>query len=127
MLFRSNRSWQTPYRGCLAIHAGTRYDQHAWDAAKRRSEELEFTLPHRDDVPFGGIVGTVDLTGMLWMEGSEILSTFEKDIDVSHWFNDDGFNIGWVLEKPKPAPFIPMRGKLGIWQMDQATENLLFP
>lgn len=54
-----NRSWQTAYRGPIAIHAGKRSDP----AAKALCETLGIQLP--DQVPAGEFIAVVDLVDIV--------------------------------------------------------------
>lgn len=95
-----NRSWLTSYRGPLLIHAGKRPDnnlQLILNWAESTSPGIE--IPTLD---YGGIVGTVDLVDCV---------TRSKSI----WFDGP---YGWVLENPKPLPFAPVRGRLGLFEVD---------
>ena len=96
-----NRVWQTPYRGPLLIHAGKggtksehqRIAQVVW-------EEDGIRIPRFEDMPRGGIVGVVDLVGVVTEEDAQ-----------STWF---GGPYGLVLANPRPLPFYPMKGQLGL-------------
>jgi ASCH domain len=94
-----NRSWPTSYRGPLFIHAGLKEAPLGWLALDR--ECIDFPC----EVAKGGIIGSVDLVGCV--EGYD-----------SPWTMEDHYH--WVLEKPRPRRFVPMRGKLGIFDVDLA-------
>lgn len=99
-----NRSWSTPYRGTLAIHAGK---------AQAPREQLDFfynlqqrgVAPRQDGFlsqpPTGAIIGTVDLVDVV--EGYD-----------SPWSMDTRYQ--WVLANAVvfDEP-IPATGKLGLW------------
>jgi hypothetical protein len=89
------RSWQTRYRGPLAIHASKTIDRDAMqdllDAFASDGEE-----PPADLLATGGIVGTVNL------------------LDCQH--DPDGYI--WVVADPKPCELIPCKGKLNLFHVD---------
>lgn len=94
-----NRTWPTAYRGPLLIHAGQREEPAGWAAL----EAMELELPLH--VQTGGIVGIVDLTDCVCAH-------------PSRWAIPDHWH--WVLANPRPLPFQPMKGKLGIFHADTA-------
>jgi len=94
-----NRTWPTTFRGPLLIHAGQREDSEGW--AMLEAMELELPL----HVETGGIVGVVDLIDCVQDHPSEWAMP-------GHWH--------WVLANPRPLPFQPMPGRLGIFHMPAA-------
>jgi hypothetical protein len=90
-----NRVWRTHHRGPLLIHAGQRQDL----PARRSLEAQGLVLP--DDLVTGGIVGVVDVIDCV------------RD-HPSDWAMDEHWH--WVLARPRPVEFIPLTGKLGIWE-----------
>lgn len=97
-----NRSWDTSHRGLLLIHAS---------AAKPTKADLEYLaeacadygLPIPDELPTGGIVGVVSLES----------TAAESD---SEWW--DGESLAWIIAGAAPLPFLPCKGKLGLWNYD---------
>jgi hypothetical protein len=91
-----NRSWPTPYRGRLIIHAGQKTDRPA----------ITWLNDHGIDVPVraldrGVIIGMVDLVDCV------------QD-STSMWADHGAWH--WVLKNPEPADFIvPTRGQLGVY------------
>jgi len=93
-----NRTWQTRHRGTLLIQASAatppkRKLQEARIFARRRGVELP------DHFETGGIVGVVQLTDCVTRSRSK-------------WFHGP---VGWVLASPKRLPFIPLKGRLGLF------------
>jgi hypothetical protein len=93
-----NRSWATSYRGPLLIQAG----------ASRRclgdAPDLLAAAPSAADLPFGCLVGAVELVGCVR----------RKDYDPT-----DRWAFGpwcWLLRNPRPlvSP-VPLRGSLGLF------------
>ena len=97
-----NRSWTTRYRGTLLIQASANLP------TKRELEEIRVFVRKRGvelpkDFETGGIVGMVKL----------------EDCVTSHrskWFEGP---IGWVLARPKRLQFIPLKGRLGLFDPPQ--------
>lgn len=97
-----NRSWDTKHRGLLLIHAS---------AAKPTKADLEYLaeacadydLPVPDDLPTGGIVGAVVIADVAESSDSE-------------WWDEEGF--AWIVSNAAPLPFLPVKGKLGLWEYE---------
>lgn len=108
------RSWATPHRGPLAIHASTRFPRGggAWlDDAVLMGALVQLGPPSA--WPLGSVVAvavlvecvpTVPLT-----DGLERLELACGDFAPGRW--------AWHLEQvhPLPAP-VPARGRLGLWE-----------
>lgn len=115
-----NRAWATKYRGPLAIHASLwaprvqdRAVQEAFDAIRSIVGNIPFERAVMDAtrpcgpffweaLPHGGIIGTVDLVDCVT----------ESD---SPWFFGP---YGFVLANPRPCKFVPMKGRLGLFNID---------
>src|SRR5262245_23921031 len=89
-----NRSWQTNYRGPLLIHAGLAHANGAFESIEKRYGLRLLDLPR------GGIIGSVELVDVVREH-------------PSRWF--DGNAFGWVFAHYQPVRFIPMRGRLGLF------------
>jgi hypothetical protein len=89
-----NRTWGTPYRGPVVIHAGKTPDKNAPESVWTRARET----------PLGVALGIVDLI----------------DITRGHpspWAQRNCFN--WVLAKPELLVVpLPMRGQRGLFKLD---------
>jgi len=96
-----NRTWTTPYRGSVLIHAGRHVDPGLLAqfnlAVKEQNPGTPAPLVH-----IGGIIGIVDLV--------DIVTTSDNE-----WFNGP---YGWVLANARPLEFHPCAGKLGIFDVD---------
>jgi hypothetical protein len=105
-----NRSWKTRYRGALLIQAS------AGLPAKRALEEIRLYAYRRGvDLPEGfergGIVGMAQLDDCVTSSQSK-------------WFEGP---VGWVLSKPKTLRFIPLKGRLGLFDPPGEIVKLLSP
>lgn len=115
-----NRSWPTNVRGRILIHAakGMTRSEHedaidfavaAIKATPRRDgqtkmvtlKELGFSF---DDLQRGGIVGSVEIVDC-------VRSSF------SPWFVGP---CGFVLRDPQPLPFVPLKGRLGFFDVHES-------
>lgn len=99
-----NRTWRTKFRGPLWIHAAKGMTRAEYDHACRFASWIRGfpKIPRFEDLPRGGIVGQVDVTGCV----SE---------SVSRWF--EGPNA-LVVGNPKPCELRPCRGALGFFRPD---------
>lgn len=111
-----NRDWNylPDYRGKLIIHASQKFDYEGWKWVRRNFPTINLPGIGLDGEPVsnlkeqyrrGGIVGLCRLNDAV-----------EKD--SSPWFVG---RIGLKLRMAKPVAFIPYRGQLGLFEVDQAT------
>jgi hypothetical protein len=103
-----NRSWRTRYRGTLLIQAS------AGLPTKRALEDIRLFVRKRGvDLPEnferGGVVGMAQLDDCVTRSRSK-------------WFEGP---VGWVLSKPKRLPFIPLKGRLGLFDPPSGIIKLL--
>jgi len=103
-----NRTWETRLQRRILIHAAkgmTRKQYldamdfvHAncFDSIANLLDSFE-----PDNLPRGGIIGSVNLTACVRQSDSP-------------WFQGP---YGFVLQDPKPLPFVPFRGQLGFFDV----------
>lgn len=115
-----NRAWPTKYRGRILVHAAqgmTRAEHEdaihfavaAIRAQPRREgptkmvtlRELGFDF---DELQRGGVVGTVEIVDCV------------RD-SLSPWFVGP---CGFVLRDPQPLPFVPLKGRLGFFDVPES-------
>ena len=82
-----NRTWSTRFRGTVLIHTGKGFDRASYEWMKEQSKGM---IPRIEEFQRGGIVGQVDIIDCV------------ESMD-SPWFSGPW---GWVLENPKPLPFL---------------------
>jgi hypothetical protein len=99
-----NRRRPTKYRGPLFIHAGLKEDHLGWLALDRMG--IDFP----DEIEHGGIIGVVELLDCV--EGHK-----------SPWATADCYH--WLLANPRPVPFAPMPGRLGIFNVEVGEPGVL--
>lgn len=105
-----NRDWHTNFRGRILVHAskGMTRDEYedALDTAHAISRTHPFpsglTMPAFEDMPRGGIVGSVEIVDCV------------AD-SASPWFFG---RYGFVLRDPKVLPFAPYKGALGLFDAE---------
>lgn len=107
------RSWSTMYGGRLAIVSSAKPDNQAMEDMRRKLGKLPAIC-----FVNGAILGTVDLTGMLWTADDGVAESDHPNVTESmlEWWNNEG--VGWIVERPKrlPSP-IPYKGQLGLYNI----------
>ena len=93
-----NRTWPTRHQGDTLIHAGQVFDREGLAWILTRFPEMRDVLPEHYEL--GGAVGTCQV--LRCVQHSE-----------SRWFFGP---YGFVLYRARPMPFVPLRGRLGIWE-----------
>lgn len=103
-----NRTWATSHRGPILVHASKSMTKSeyadAMDMLFRVTGSVPDSIPTFDDMPHGGIIGSVEIVGCL-----------PPDDIASGWKMPGHF--GFQLRGPKPLPFRPMRGQLGLFEV----------
>jgi len=104
-----NRSWTTGYRGPLAIHAGR---SRVW------MEKCPDAVPADRELPFGAIVGLVDLVKVIRF--SE-LESYSRNVPGYEWLRTHVYASGplcWILANARrfERP-IPWRGSQRLWNV----------
>ena len=131
------RSWSTPYRGRLGIHASASFPRWARELCLEepfRAALLRLRIPYLSDLPLGKLLAVGELASCGRIVGA----------DREHSWIDDGGGrrtlIGepersfgdytpgrsaWIMRdmRPLPAP-IDYKGRLGLFQVEPALLNL---
>ena len=103
------RSWATPYRGPLAIHAAKR---PMTEGELELLDEYPLTLP----LPFGAIVATCTLLDCVRMTDVVIANRFERDLALGDWYPG---RYAWRLVDVVPlAEPMPFRGAQGLFDTE---------
>lgn len=113
-----NRTWQTHYRGPLAIHAGKQLAKGEEQRAKSLSPQ---------PLALGAIIAVAELVACLYVdELRQKPGTFFAEFGELHafkWLMDDPFAEGpwcWVLANVRRLPEpIPCAGKQGLWNVSE--------
>ena len=111
-----SRSWYTPYRGPLLIHAAKSYPR--WARETCEGEPFKSILAAagitniRHGFPFGAIIAKCHLSAIVTTEGGLYLSDQERA------FGDySPGRYAWFLENVERLPEpIPARGMLQLWE-----------
>ncbi|BBL75475.1 DUF488 family protein [Methylomagnum ishizawai] len=101
-----NRSWKTDYRGPVLIHAAKTLTQAEYTGACLDIGIMapRLDVPRHEDLERGGIVGAARIVDCV-------------DRSESPWF---GGGFGFVLADPRPLPFLPLTGRLGLFEVREA-------
>ena len=95
-----NRTWPPRHIGELYIHAGQQFDDAGLQSMLAAFPELRARLPQV--WPMGGIVGVAEAVACVTSHPSP-------------WFIGP---YGLVLRDARPLPFVPCRGQLGFFHVD---------
>lgn len=100
-----NREWPTRFRGRVLIHTGKGMTSDEYDDAMDLASRLcrSLALPSYESLERGGIVGEAEIAGCVTASDSP-------------WFFGQ---YGFVLREPKVLPFIPFRGQLGFFDVEE--------
>jgi hypothetical protein len=100
-----NRHWETHYRGPILIHAAKNMtpDEYLEAGLFMGLHGIQVSVPESTSLPRGGIIGAVRITDSVTHSESP-------------WFMGPH---GFVLTDPQPLPFLPLRGQLNIFSVDE--------
>lgn len=111
-----NRSWQTRYRGPLAIHASKAPTQTEWLTYVQEIALMNAGLEIKS-LPHGAIIGIVELVDCRY--SYEYIADNPRD----EWAFGP---MCWVMANPrKLATPIPIRGRLGLWNIDTGKTDMI--
>ena len=114
-----NRTWSTPYRGLVLIHAslGTSRVEHR--EATGFALSLGVHVPQADDLSRAGFVGVANLVDVLapWESAALAAKRIGAPRSWLDWWQRDGHCYGFVFRDARPAPFSPYKGKLGLFNV----------
>ena len=103
-----NRTWEARVRGPILIHAAKGMTTREYVEAMTFARAINpwginnlFDSLHPDNLPRGGIIGSVNLVACLHRSPSP-------------WFQGP---YGFALRDPKPLPFARLRGQLGFFDV----------
>ncbi len=106
-----NRSWQTPYRGPVLLHAGKRAYRDYGAACIAIYENSGLMPPAFDELPRGGIVGAAYLS----------------DIRAPQSFDEswhDAGQLGWLLEGAVELPLRALSGLMHLFEVEATRSEL---
>ena len=98
-----NRTWDTKFRGYVAIHASKTKDLGRFEYCQ---EEYKFNLTP-DNVDLGAIVGIAELV--------EVVTKKSLTRETKKWFQGDyGFHLKNIIKLKKP---VKVSGALSFWKV----------
>jgi hypothetical protein len=104
-----NRDWPTKVRGRVLVHASQGMTRAEYDDAFWQAHYIEgaapFTMPEPGKIERGGIIGSVEIVDCV-------------DASTSPWFFG---RYGFVLRNPIALPFRPYKGRLGFFDVPEAS------
>jgi hypothetical protein len=104
-----NREWRTNYRGPLLIHAAkVAAKGYFQEVAEMVEQEFGITVPARDQIELGGVVGMASLTDCV------------SELD-DPWFTGPH---GLLLSGARPLPFHACKGALGFFHVPASAMGL---
>lgn len=110
--------WSSMVGKVALIHASASMPDEEYEDVLELTASIDpaIVLPARGELPLGGIVGAVRFVGCKApVPGVENpLSLVPRPKDDPWWFRTQ---YGFVLEEPRPLPFVRCRGKQGFWQV----------
>jgi hypothetical protein len=115
------RSWRTPYRGWLGIHAAKGFPRWAQEACHEepfRSILRGIGFDGPTDLPRGALIGGAVLLDCVPTTGVELVGISDQerafgDYSAGRW--------GWLLDRPAVFEPRPCRGALGLWPIPAET------
>ena len=105
------RSWKTNYRGELYIHASL---SKMSKEVKEREELME--ILDNDELNYGNIICKCNLIDCIYMT-KEFVEDIKKDYQEYICGEYSEGRYAWVLDNIEIVDKIPVKGKLGIWNL----------
>lgn len=106
-----NRTWYTKHRGPTLVHAAKGMKRGEYEAANEFVWAINprIVLPAFDELKRGGIIGSV-----------EIIDCVSQSAGCPAYMDTPWFTgpFGFVLARPEKLPFIPLKGRLGFFEVD---------
>lgn len=99
-----NRTWYTSFRGKFLVHAGKKFDYAGY---KWVVSEMDLAMPEPHELGRGGIIGAAEIMECVTQHNSQ-------------WFSGP---YGFVLESAQPLRFVPLRGKLGFFDVGEISNK----
>jgi hypothetical protein len=116
------RSWRTSHKGEILIHAALGHPlectQAGFDLRSACQELLHCDL---SQLPRGRIIGSVELVHCHSIDDCFGPHPTDLERSIGNWKHG---HFAWDLINPKPLRGLPMRGKLGLWDLSDALLEL---
>lgn len=108
------RSWSTPYRGPLAIHAAKGWPEEARRFAMMnglvQTAVGNGALGYDRPIPLGYVIAVCELVDVQPTGG---FAPNETEASLGNW---DVGRFAWKLENVRQVPWVLVRGMLGLWE-----------
>lgn len=125
-----NRAWKTQHRGPLLVHA-SHGKSNFWSANSLSRDAALKTVFARlraagikppkipDSLETGGIVGVVTLVDCVEQPARGMVFLSPQG-DAQRVLNSPWFfgPVGWLVTRGSPLPFVPLKGKLHLFDVD---------
>ncbi|HXR84310.1 MAG TPA: ASCH domain-containing protein [Hanamia sp.] len=125
------RSWNTKFRGPILIHASASKKTYCRDLMLDFQQEFsELNLPSYKNLPFGAIIGKVDLKSTVESQFCFFGNEFSTDStdNITHVITEQELafgdyspaRYGWLLSDPVSFKdhHYPVKGSLGLWNFE---------
>lgn len=127
---RETRSWKTPYRGFIAIHAAKKQDLPSLRLCQDRSFSTALSKAgyHKAvDLPFGCFVAIARLVEISPTDTVKPLLIRLSELDEIAFGDYSPGRYAWKFEDIQRLEMpIPARGYQGLWNLDQELIQKLF-
>lgn len=120
-----NRSWDTKFRGPLAI-VSTKEPAPArwWLETRAKVARLGRPFPEQLCAVNGSILGIVDLTATVYLNDLNQIETDHPTLEDFEWWSEG--MAGFILEYPRALDYpIPMTGRLGLYNLPAEVERAI--
>jgi len=107
-----DRTWGTTYRGPILIHASKGLYDVYYDYLKANTD---IPLPAKEEFAYGGVVGVADL---VLCSRPDALPERTSRQHRAQFKGVNSRHYGFLFERPRPVPFMPCAGKLGIFEVE---------
>lgn len=116
-----NRVWNTSFRGQFLIHAskGMTKNEYAetWHWVRDRGFDSWSKIPRFGEIQRGGIIGVATLVDVVPPTAHAALARYPEGVD-GRWHMREQY--AFVLRDIRPTPFIPLKGSLGFFNVDDS-------
>lgn len=118
------RSWKTPFRGRLAIHASKSFPRWARELGDIEPFKSALAGIEVKDLPRGALIGAVTLDAIAPTPGTTMTALGSLLDDLSEKeraFGDySPGRYGWLLSDPVVRKPVACSGELGLWDVGRA-------
>jgi len=114
------RSWQTSYRGPIAIHAARGLTKESL----RLYNKMKRDLPPTEELARGAVIAVGELVGCVptvtEIDGKRFLATDHIPAQEIPWGDFSPGRFAWQIQNVERIRPVLVRGRLGLWEWDGA-------